>query len=149
MESVIAEYEHLNTAELAVRSLEQRGISIQNISISDESRRVWRRPNPPWERRSRSQIARRGFLAGAALAFIGVQLGLSMSFMPAAEPLSTALTWALVCGTCLLAGCLGAALTYKLRPAGPGRLPGFLVILRSDVVTIEAARSYLSKHQAA
>jgi hypothetical protein len=120
MENVIAEYKDLSAAELAVRSLEQRGMSIQNFSISDQAQRVWRRSNPPWERRPRGQVARRAFLVGVAVAFIGVQVGLSTSFMPASEPMSSALTWALVCGTCLLAGCLGAALTFTLRPAGQG-----------------------------
>jgi hypothetical protein len=146
MESVIADYQDLNTAEHAVRSLERRGMSIQNFSICDESRRVWRRSNPPWARPSRGQVARRGFLFGAALALIGVQLGLRL-VNGVSGALPTALTWALVCGTCALGGCLGAAFT--IRAASPRKATGFYVILRSDAVTIEAARAYLSKHQGA
>jgi hypothetical protein len=149
MESVIADYQDLNAAEQAVRSLERRGMSIQNFSISDESRRVWRRPNPPWARRTRGWVARRGFLVGAALALLGVQLGLYVALDGVSGALSTALTWALVCGTCVLGGCLGAALTFTWRPAGPRRAPGFYVILRSDAATIEDARVYLAKHQGA
>lgn len=76
MESVIASYPDLSSAEPAVRSLERRGMSVQNFSISNESRRVWRRLNPPWARPSRGRIARRGFLFGAALAFVGMQIAL-------------------------------------------------------------------------
>lgn len=150
MESVIADYQDLNAAEHAVRSLERRGMSIQNFSISDESRRVWRKLNPPWARPSRGKLARRGFLFGAALAFICVQVALQLAFDGVSGALPTALTWALVCGTCVLGGCLGALLTSSLlRPAGPLKAPGFYVILRSDAATIEDARAYLAKHQGA
>jgi hypothetical protein len=149
MESVIADYQDLNAAEHAVRSLERRGMSIQNFSISDESRRVWRKLKPPWARPSRGQVARRGFLFGAVLALFGVQFGLHVAFDGVSGAWSAALTWALVCGTCLLGGCLGAALTFTLRAAGPRQVPGFYVILRSDAATIEDARAYLSKHQGA
>jgi hypothetical protein len=149
MESVIADYQDLNAAEQAVRSLERRGMSIQNFSISDESRRVWRRLHPPWARPSRGQVARRGFLFGAALALIGVQLARHLALDGVSAALPTALTWALVCGTCVLGGCLGAALTFTRRAAGPRNATGFYVILRSDATTIADARAYLSEHQGA
>jgi hypothetical protein len=65
MEIVLAEYHDLTAAERAVRLLEQRGISIQNVSIVDELHRIWRRSRPLWARPSVAEGARRAFLIGA------------------------------------------------------------------------------------
>lgn len=43
MQHVIGTYPSLQTAEAAVRTLESRGISIQNVVIADHHHRVWRK----------------------------------------------------------------------------------------------------------
>jgi shikimate 5-dehydrogenase len=43
MQGVIGQYESVGAAEAAVRNLELRGISIQNIIVADRQQRRWRR----------------------------------------------------------------------------------------------------------
>jgi hypothetical protein len=43
MQGVIGQYESVAAAEVAVRNLELRGISIQNIIVADQQQRRWRR----------------------------------------------------------------------------------------------------------
>jgi hypothetical protein len=43
MQGVIGQFESMTEAELAVRNLEPRGLSIQNIIVADQQQRKWRR----------------------------------------------------------------------------------------------------------
>ena len=43
MQHVLGTYPSLQTAEAAVRTLESRGFSIQNMVIADHHHRVWRK----------------------------------------------------------------------------------------------------------
>jgi hypothetical protein len=52
MEQVVGEYRSLASAQRAVREVERCGISIQNVFISDEQTRVWRKLHAPWARRA-------------------------------------------------------------------------------------------------
>jgi hypothetical protein len=58
METVIAECQDLISAERSVRWLETQGISIQNVSIVDEAKRIWRKSHPAWAHPSRAKRAR-------------------------------------------------------------------------------------------
>jgi len=51
MEQVVGEYASLAAAQHAVRDVERCGISIQNVFITDEQVRVWRKPHAPWATR--------------------------------------------------------------------------------------------------
>lgn len=43
MQQVVGAYESFEAAEAAVRSVESRGVSIQNLVIANERQRVWRK----------------------------------------------------------------------------------------------------------
>jgi hypothetical protein len=141
METVVAEYIDLNSAERAVREFERRGFSIQGLTISDESRRVWRRPRSAGLRRTPGQPAHWGVLLGGTLTLVTTQLGLYVFVAP------SPLTWLLLCAACLLGACLGAALSYRTDAVNPRAPRGFHLILRSDAATTKAALAYFSGHQ--
>lgn len=144
METVIAAYHDLSAAERAVRSLEQRGISIQNISIVDELHRIWRRSYPAWARPSIAKNARRAFLIGVAVSFVVAQLALHTPMLTANEPLPARLIWAVTLATCAVSGSLSAFLSMKFsRPAR--RSPRFSVILRSDAATLAAVAAFFPR----
>jgi hypothetical protein len=141
METVLAEYHDLSAAEHAVRSLEQRGISIQNVSIVDEVHRIWRRSRPVWARPSLAQSARRAFLIGAVVGFVVTQLALGVQRFAAEEPVSAPLFWVITLAVCSLSGSASALLTMNLsmKRAKPRRkAPRFSVILRADAATLAA-----------
>ena len=137
METVIAEYHDLSAAEHAVRSLEQRGISIQNVSIVDELHRFWRRSHPAWARRSIATNARRAFLIGAVVSFVVAQLALRVQLFGAHEPLPAPLIWAVTLAACSLSGSVSAFVSMR-RSKRPRKPPRFSVILRSDAATLAA-----------
>lgn len=139
MERVVAVYRDQASAEHAVRGLEQSGFSIQDFSISDESRRVWRRLRPAWLGRSRGQTARWGFLLAAALTFVVAQVTLRTALLP------SALSWLGLCAICLVGGCVGSALSLSRSVGGPREPTGFYVILRSDADTMVAVQAQLAK----
>jgi hypothetical protein len=135
METVLAEYHDLSAAERAVRALEQRGISIQNVSIVDEVHRIWRRSRPVWARPSLAQSARRAFLIGAVVGFVVTQLALRVQRIAAEEPVSAPLFWALTLAACSLSGSASALLSMK-RAKPRRKAPRFSVILRADAATL-------------
>jgi hypothetical protein len=142
METVIAEYPDRRSAEFAVRSLERGGFSIQDFSVTDESRRVWRKLYPAWARRSSAQTVRRSFLLGGALTFVLAQLALYTALLPGTP------TWLVLFGTCVLGGCLGGALGLRHALGKPQKPAGFYVVLRSDAATTEAVRAHVRAHGA-
>jgi hypothetical protein len=137
METVIAEYNDLSAAEHAVRAVEQRGFSIQNVSIVDETSRIWRRSHPAWARRSVASNAWRAFLIGVVTSFVATQLALRIQLVVSSKPLAAHLIWAVTLAACSLSGCLSGlvSLKYQTRPRIPAR---FSVILRSDAATLSA-----------
>jgi len=132
METVIAEYHNLADAERAVRALEQRGVSIQNVSIVDESQRIWRKSHPIWAARSRPQTARRVFVVAALVSFIFAQLGLTAYWALSGRPVGAVGTWLVFCISCLAGGSLAALLSVRHDRKRARVGTGFSVILRAD-----------------
>lgn len=132
METVVAEYHDLNAAERAVRALERHGLSIQNISISDDANRFWRKSHPAWLARSLGFSARRGLLLGLLCAFVAIQLGLQRYLVSDGDPARASLIWAVAGGGAVLGSCLGALLGSRRAPERSSRKAGFYVILRAN-----------------
>lgn len=141
METVIAEYQDLISAERSVRWLEAQGISIQNVSIVDEAKRFWRKSHPAWGRRSTTSLVGRSVLLGTAACLVLSQLLIAGYALTTGHPLNAESTWLWVSGASLVGGCVSALASVKLaakRTKRRRKRPAFSVILRSDAATLAA-----------